>query len=195
MEALSRGGGGGGPGFGGMDGMDPADIFTELFGASMGFGFDFGPSRGPRRRKGQDSNIPYEVSLEDLYNGKTVKMNMEKEVVCGTCKGYVLLTYGMMVTLLRCINNLQYWCQRQRKAKTLREVRGKGMDECHHIGEYNALLPACRDQCLQLGPSRLGTHRAMCTECEGVGEKLREKDRCAMTYFEATIVDVTPNHL
>lgn len=88
MEGMSRGGGGGGPDFGGMGGMDPADIFAELFGASMGgFGFDHGPSRGPRRSKGQDSNIPYEVTLEDLYNGKTVKMNMEKEVVCGICKG------------------------------------------------------------------------------------------------------------
>jgi DnaJ family protein A protein 2 len=53
------------------------------------FGFDFGSrSTGPgRRRKGQDSVIPYDVTLEDLYNGKTVKMNMEKEVVCGGCKG------------------------------------------------------------------------------------------------------------
>lgn len=85
MEGMSRGGGG----FGG--GMDPADLFAELFGASMGFGFDFGPgSRGPRRTKGSDSNIPYEVTLEDLYNGKTVKMNMEKEAVCGLCKGCVL---------------------------------------------------------------------------------------------------------
>lgn len=86
MEGMARGGGGGG--FGG--GMDPTDLFAELFGASMGFGFDFGPgSRGPRRTKGQDSNIPYEVTLEDLYNGKIVKMNMEKEAVCGVCKGYV----------------------------------------------------------------------------------------------------------
>lgn len=76
-----------GPGFG--PGMDPADIFAELFGGGMNFGFDFGGpgSRGPRRTKGQDSNIPYEVTLEDLYNGKTVKMNMEKEAVCGVCKG------------------------------------------------------------------------------------------------------------
>ena len=89
MEGMSRGGASG-PGFSGMGGMDPADIFAELFGASMGFGFDYGPSRGPRRTKGQDSHIPYEVTLEDLYNGKTVKMNMEKEVVCGICKGYVI---------------------------------------------------------------------------------------------------------
>lgn len=44
---------------------------------------------GPRPRKGQDSIIPYEVTLEDLYNGKHVKMNMEKEVVCSSCDGYV----------------------------------------------------------------------------------------------------------
>ena len=88
MEGMARGGAGGGFG----PGVNPEDIFAELFGASMGFGgFDFGPGmRGPRRTKGQDSNIPYEVTLEDLYNGKTVKMNMEKEIVCGLCKGCVL---------------------------------------------------------------------------------------------------------
>ena len=84
MEGMARGGAGGGFG----PGVNPEDIFAELFGG-VHFGFDFGGpgSRGPRRTKGQDSNIPYEVTLEDLYNGKTVKMNMEKEVVCGVCKG------------------------------------------------------------------------------------------------------------
>lgn len=79
MEGLSRGGGGG-------PGPDPADIFAELFGG-FSFGFDFGGARGARRSRGEDSVIPYEVTLEDLYNGKSVKMNMEKEVVCGACKG------------------------------------------------------------------------------------------------------------
>lgn len=55
------------------------------------FGFDFGPGMGGRRRgKGEDSIHPYEVTLEDLYNGKSVKLNMEKEIVCGVCKGCVL---------------------------------------------------------------------------------------------------------
>ena len=70
-----------------MDGMDAADIFAQFFGDTM---FSFDPSgTGPRRRggKSEDSIIPYEVSLEDLYNGKAVKMNMEKEIVCGLCKG------------------------------------------------------------------------------------------------------------
>jgi DnaJ family protein A protein 2 len=66
--------------------MDPGDIFAELFGDSFQFGFMGGP---PRPRKGQDSIIPYDVTLEDLYNGKSVKMNMEKEIICTTCQGWV----------------------------------------------------------------------------------------------------------
>jgi DnaJ family protein A protein 2 len=79
-----------GPG-GPQDGPDAGDIFAQFFGGVPGasFSFDFGgPGRPSRKRnKGEDSVIPYEVSLEDLYNGKTVKVNMEKEVECGVCKG------------------------------------------------------------------------------------------------------------
>jgi DnaJ family protein A protein 2 len=76
-------------GFGGPGASGPsaADIFDIFGGAAM---FGFGPTAaedGSRRQKGQDTVIPYEVTLADLYNGKAVKMNMEKEAVCGTCKG------------------------------------------------------------------------------------------------------------
>jgi DnaJ homolog subfamily A member 2 len=85
MEGMSRGGPGG-PGGMGMD-----DIFAQFFGGGQ-FGFDFGPGMGPGRRrpgKGEDTIVPYEVTLEDLYNGKSVKLDMEKDVVCITCKGFV----------------------------------------------------------------------------------------------------------
>ena len=79
----------GGPGGMGMD-----DIFAQFFAQGGGggggpfFSFDFGGGGpGMRRSKGRDSVIPYEVTLEDLYNGKSVKMQMEKEVVCSGCKG------------------------------------------------------------------------------------------------------------
>lgn len=79
MDGLSRGAGGaGGP---------EVDIFELFRGGGFQFGFDFGPGARPRRSKGEDSVIPYDVTLEDLYNGKSVKMNMEKEIVCGVCKG------------------------------------------------------------------------------------------------------------
>ena len=81
MEGIS------GPGRGGGPDIDPADIFAELFGG-MHFGFDFGGPGGPGKKRGNET-IDYEVTLEDLYNGKSVKMNMEKEAVCSVCKGYV----------------------------------------------------------------------------------------------------------
>ncbi|KAJ3997169.1 hypothetical protein F5050DRAFT_1799225 [Lentinula boryana] len=81
---------------GGMDGLQGGrsggpsmdDIFAQFFtGGSGGFSFGFdmgGPSRFGRQN---DSVLPHEVTLEDLYNGKTVKMNMEKQVLCSSCKG------------------------------------------------------------------------------------------------------------
>lgn len=77
MDGLAKGAGGG-------PSVDPNDLFAHFF-QQAGFGFDFSGHGGPR--KGQDTTIPMEVTLEDLYNGKTVKMNMEKEAVCGGCQG------------------------------------------------------------------------------------------------------------
>ncbi|TRM66449.1 hypothetical protein BD626DRAFT_487788 [Schizophyllum amplum] len=77
----------GGPG-GGPGGMDAADLFAQFFeGSGMFFDFAGGPGMGRRKGKGEDSVIPYDVTLEDLYNGKTVQMNIQKEVLCGVCKG------------------------------------------------------------------------------------------------------------
>jgi hypothetical protein len=69
--------------------MDPTDIFTELFGGGTQFDFGFGAGgfESSRRTKGQDSIIPHEVTLEDLYNGKSVKLNLEKDTLCGACSG------------------------------------------------------------------------------------------------------------
>jgi DnaJ family protein A protein 2 len=79
-----------GPGSGGPGGMaDAADLFAQFFGGGATF-FDLGgggPGGGARRHKGQDTEVPYDVTLEDLYNGKSVKMNMEREIICSTCQG------------------------------------------------------------------------------------------------------------
>ena len=80
---------------GGMDGLNAPDgmpgmndLFAQFFAGGSSFGFDFGPGHGGRRRgKGDDTVLNYDVTLEDLYNGKSVKMNMEKEVICVLCKG------------------------------------------------------------------------------------------------------------
>ena len=54
----------------------------DLF--SMFFGGGRGRRSGPRR--GEDVNHPLKVSLEDLYNGKTVKLAITRQVIVGESK-------------------------------------------------------------------------------------------------------------
>lgn len=68
----------------------------------------------------------------------------------------------------------------EREAEAVCFLRGEGLDDGHNAGEsYTVCFCASADVPLQIGPNRLGTSRAMCTECQGHGEKLREKDRYA----------------
>lgn len=69
-------GGGGGHGY-----SSPMDIFDMFFGG----GFGGGRQRGPRRTK----NIMHQlgVSLEDMYNGTTRKLALQKNVICDECEG------------------------------------------------------------------------------------------------------------
>ncbi|TNN68346.1 DnaJ subfamily A member 2 [Liparis tanakae] len=80
-EQGLREGGGGGPG------MD--DIFSHIFGGGL-FGFMGGQgsrSRNGGRRRGEDMVHPLKVTLEDVYNGKTTKLQLSKNVLCSTCNG------------------------------------------------------------------------------------------------------------
>jgi curved DNA-binding protein CbpA len=84
----SNGMGGGGP--------DMDDIFAQMFGGMGGMGGGFGGMpgmggmpRGGRNvpRKGRSVEQEYEVSLEELYKGKTTKFSNTKNIVCSMCKG------------------------------------------------------------------------------------------------------------
>ena len=68
---------------GGMGGASPEDIFSHFFGGAFGFGGE--RNHGPKRTKDLIHEIP--VSLEDLYNGKTAKMAVNRNVICKTCNG------------------------------------------------------------------------------------------------------------
>jgi len=70
----------------GFEGFDSGDLFSQLFGfGPMGGMFGGGRRRGPRR--GEDTIHPLKVSLEDLYNGKTSKLQLSRNVICKTCSG------------------------------------------------------------------------------------------------------------
>jgi len=147
-----------GAGRGSPHGMDASELFAQFFRANEGmFGFDSGPGMGPGRRrgKGEDSLNPYDVTLEDLYNGKSVKMNMEKEVLCGQCKGS--------------------GARGNAKPKACPTCEGKGWTYIQtHISSH-----------------QMGTSRSQCRDCKGLGEKLKEKDRCKKCKGEKVVTEKT----
>ena len=85
-QGIKEGGGGGG-------GHSPMDIFDMFFGGGLGGGFGGmgGRSRGPRRTK----NLMHQVScsLEEMYNGSTRKLALQKNVICADCDGEYLFFF------------------------------------------------------------------------------------------------------
>ncbi|KAL4893434.1 hypothetical protein BDV59DRAFT_201634 [Aspergillus ambiguus] len=77
--------GSGEPGMGA--GPDLDDILAQMFGMGGGMGGMPGGPRPNKPRKSPDEEQKYEVSLEDLYKGKTVKFASTKNVICGLCQG------------------------------------------------------------------------------------------------------------
>lgn len=69
--------------------MDPNDLFSHLFGGGGFFGGGPG-GRGSQHsgpRKGKDLVHRVNVSLEDLYKGKTTKLALTRSVICSKCSG------------------------------------------------------------------------------------------------------------
>lgn len=67
---------------GGSDGSfsSPMDIFDMFFGGGGG-------RRGKKDNKGKDVIHQLSVTLEDLYNGTTRKLALQKNVICDKCEG------------------------------------------------------------------------------------------------------------
>ncbi|RCN50703.1 DnaJ domain protein [Ancylostoma caninum] len=96
LDGIKEGGGSGGivqipvvnftmSGFGG-------DLFSHIFGDEDDSPFSsfFGMGGGGRRRarrKFQDTVYPLNVTLEEVYNGKTAKLRLSKKALCTKCKG------------------------------------------------------------------------------------------------------------
>ncbi|WAR13341.1 DNJA2-like protein [Mya arenaria] len=133
LQGLKEGGGGGGGLFGGMGGGPFG------FGGMSGMG---GARRG--RRRGEDTFHPLRVSLEDLYNGKTSKLQLSKTVICTKCSG----AGGKAGAMQRC-----KVCNGRGVKITMRQL-GPGMvqqmqsvcPECHGEGESISEKDKCK-QC------------------------------------------------
>ncbi|KAM8750916.1 dnaJ homolog subfamily A member 4 [Acanthopagrus schlegelii] len=70
-QAIKEGGMGGG--------SSPMDIFNMFFG---------GGGRMQRERRGKNVIHQLSVTLEEMYNGSTRKLGLQKNVICEKCDGY-----------------------------------------------------------------------------------------------------------
>jgi DnaJ family protein A protein 2 len=123
-----------GPGGGG--GRSADDIFSMFFGGGGGRGGRGGP------RKGEDVNHPIKVSLEDLYNSKTVKLAINRQVqvgeaeMCKNCDGQGVILELRQIALgmvqqvqRRCpeCNGEGYIYESKKERKVLEVLIEKGM--------------------------------------------------------------------
>jgi DnaJ family protein A protein 2 len=115
------------------------DIFAQFFGGDM-----FRGGRSSRRAtRTEDMVTPLQVSLEELFNGTTKKISVNRDVLCGGCSG--------------------------KGAKT--ESAARKCSSCNGRG-YRMVAR-------QVGPGIIQQTQSECSNCQGTGEVIDAKDRCA----------------
>lgn len=68
-------------------GPDLDEMLSQMFGMGGGMPPGFRGTKARKSRKGDDEEHPYQVTLEELYKGKTTKFASTKNVICSHCKG------------------------------------------------------------------------------------------------------------
>ena len=115
------------------------DISSYIFGRGL-FSFMGNQSRSRNGRR-EDMMHPLKVSLEDLYNGRTTKLQLSKNVLCRASSGQG----GKSGAVQKC------------SACPGRDLR---------------------IMIRQLAPGMVQQMQSVCSDCDGEGEVVNEKDRC-----------------
>lgn len=132
----------------GGEGSSADDMFSMFFGG--GGGRRRGPT-GPQR--GEDINHPLKTSLEDLYNGKTTRLAINRNKLCEECEGR-----GGKVGAERDCSD----CHGRGVRVQLRQI-GPGM-----VQQIQSACPACK------GVGKMIDEKDKCKSCKG---KKTYKDR------------------
>ncbi|EFA81620.1 heat shock protein DnaJ family protein [Heterostelium album PN500] len=124
-------------GFSGMGDDEAAD-----FGGFGGFGNIFGGgkrSRGPQR--GEDIVHETNRTLEELFNGKTVKLSINRDTICKTCNGSGSNKPGVTSTCPKCHGKKVIFVTQQR-GPMITQSQAK-CPECNGTGDKIADADRC----------------------------------------------------
>jgi DnaJ family protein A protein 2 len=121
--------------------VDLNDILSQMFGMNMG---GMPGRRGPGRpRKGPPEQKDYSVTLEELYKGKTVKFQANKQLVCTQCKGSGGKDKAKANTCEQCKGAGIQEFYRQVGPGLIRQERAI-CDHCHGSGNYFKEKDRCK---------------------------------------------------
>lgn len=147
-ENFTRGGGQG-QGAGGFDfnGFQGAggfeDLFNDLFGRSGfsgGFGSGFGHESESRAERGEDLRYFVELTLEEAFAGKQLKINLPRMVGCSGCAGHGKDPNSKKETCGTCKGTGRIISQQM--FLTMQQTCHK----CHGTGNLQADCKTCRGQ-------------------------------------------------
>jgi DnaJ homolog subfamily A member 2 len=138
---------------GGAGGMSAEDVFGSFFGDSF-FGGGGRRQRPSGPRKGEDQVYPLNVTLADLYNGKTSKLRVTKTVLCAGCKGSGAKTAGAAKHCSGCNGQGMVIRLRQIGAGIMQQVQMMCPD-CNGQGE----VIAAKDRCHKCSGKKTQPHQ------------------------------------
>ena len=100
MDGGAAGGGFGGFGGGGFSMEDIFAQFGDIFGG--GFGFSGGGRARQRTNRGSDIRVRVSLTLEEIANGVTKKLKLNKNITCDRCGGSGAKDSSSRVTCSHC---------------------------------------------------------------------------------------------
>ncbi|KAF9918951.1 DnaJ- protein scj1 [Lobosporangium transversale] len=147
-EGLKQHQANGGGGHGGFH--DPFDIFAQFFG---------GGSRhhhhGEQERRGPEMRLELEVTLEELYSGNSIEIEVSKQVICPHCDGSGAKSSDSVVTCTGC---------QGQGVKVVKRMLAPGMFQqfhqtCDQCGGKGKMIkehcPVCHGNKVQRGSEQL----------------------------------------
>ncbi|XP_072241982.1 dnaJ homolog subfamily A member 4 [Leuresthes tenuis] len=148
-QAIKEGGMGGG--------TSPMDMFNMFFG---------GGGRMQRERRGKNVVHQLSVTLEEMYNGSTRKLGLQKNVICEKCDGYG----GKKGTLEKCTN-----CKGRGVQIKVQQI-GPGM-----IQQIQSMCPDCQ------GQGERFNSKDRCKSCNG--HKVERKKKILEVHIDKGMKD------